>query len=1173
MNNPLSDGNESIIDIFILGRSETGTQQLTEQLEHQDYRVTLFTEVQELIDTLRSGKPNLIICDTISFGQEAYDCCRLIKSDESLWMIPVMILTRASSLSDLLYVLDSNGDNFIAQPYDSSYLLSQIDVLLLTPVEQPSTDQIKTQFKIQHDDQIFVVTADRRKLLEFLLSAFEIAVKNSEDLFSANAEIQALSSRLTTLEEAAIGNTQLIEMLHASVKKKEQDERTLKGDFEEIEQAYDEKTAEYGYLSLELGETKKLLATAEEHIRILLEEREKTTQSYQSKNSELSEQVSDLSDVIREKTRELDAKAKEIDAKTLALKEETTRSARLDNAVKESEIQIGQYKTSLQTLTVENEQLASQLSSEKNRARVAEAGMQSLLQAKEQSELDLTVLINEQKDAARQQNDEILRLKTELESESERCTSTEMQLKNLMSELKQLRETHEADGKSQRQQFDDLQIRFDSAAATMFSQERELKILKDELVVAHANSKKNAASAASITAAFNETRVEIEEREWKVQTLEKQIADADLLNKANNEKVRTLTAQFESVQSALNAEKEQHASAEKRLTEAIRERDENLQSIRCAHENVITDLDLHKNDLLRLNRDLETATVLRSTLQEDITAASSRIKELEHELKSAVQEKDNKGEQVRSLTEELATIKSALNQARSALDDEKEQRAAAEAHLNAAIRVRDDNLQSVRGAHDQTKSDLDVHRNDLMRLNRDLEAATHLTSVLLADFNAASVRIDQLEHDLNSVVQGKEQTGQQARSLSDDLERTKAELETERRIRRTAEVNLQKTAQDSSKLKGEIARAVAEREGLKAALEKERLLHTATAEKARAAAHAKEHVEIEFKSVKEDHERHDDLRAAKIQKLTQDFEQVLARHRDLELKVKTLESDKAAAEARAEALVNDIQQTRTALADEWEEHMNDEKRLAATEKKATPVAQSLSDTEKVSLERERKWAVVVKQTDLPAEIRSNPKAIVVTKSPATPAVSENPYNNQGTLSLGIEDLFEDVPSPAPVDQIPVSQSPQTVPVEETQGEITKADPAKEIETTDKPVSYQEADKPEVSEQGVEPEACEEAEDKEEPEDNEDVYEEDKGDQIKTLNNFGPPSGYGISFNRQQWFDLLKWSHHSGALSHEQRMQIVRMGRLIQNGRKLTPKQDEQVREMMALVQTLGYRFH
>jgi len=73
--------------------------------------------------------------------------------------------------------------------------------------------------------------------------------------------------------------------------------------------------------------------------------------------------------------------------------------------------------------------------------------------------------------------------------------------------------------------------------------------------------------------------------------------------------------------------------------------------------------------------------------------------------------------------------------------------------------------------------------------------------------------------------------------------------------------------------------------------------------------------------------------------------------------------------------------------------------------------------------------------------------------------------------------------------------------------------------------------------------------------------------------FQPGShGQGIAFDRAQWFDLLKWAHHSGALSQEQRLQIVRMGRLIQNGRRLTHKQDEQVREMIGLVQSLGYRF-
>ncbi len=1179
MNNPLSDGNESVVDIFVLGRSETGTLQLTEQLENQEYRVTLFTEGTELIDSLRLGKPNLIICDTTSYGQQAYDCCRQIKSDDNHWMIPVMILTRASSLGDLLYVLDCNGDNFIAKPYDSAYLLSMIEGLLLTPVEHQTTDQIKTQFKIQHEDQVFVVTADRRKLLEFLLSAFEIAVKNSEDLSSANNEIQILSSRLTILENTGIENARLIEMLNESVKKKEQDERRLKEESEEIEQDLDEKNAELGHLLLEFEETKKLLATSEEHIRILLEDREKTAITYQSENTELSDEVSSLSQKIQEKTKLLDTKIKELDAKTLALAEETTLSAKLDLAVKESDVQIEKIKRSLQALTVENEQLASALSAEKNRAVVAEEGMQSVIQAKAQSEQELTNLLNEQKDVARQQNDEIFRLKSGLEAECMRCRSTETQLESIRNELDQLRATYDAEKLSQGQQFNDLQIRFDSAVATMFSQERELKILKDELLVACANEKKSAESAASVTAAFNETRVEIEEREWKVQSLEKQIADFGILKEKNDETVRTLTTSLERVQLALNAEKEQHAAAEKQLNEAIRKRDENLQSVRGEHDQTKSDLDVHRNDILRLNRDLEAASLLRSTLQGDIAAASSRIKELEFELKSAVQVKDQNLEQVRSLAEELGAIKSELKEARSALNREKEQRSAVEDQFNVAVRVRDDDLQSIRGAHDQTKSDLEVHRNDLTRLNQDLEAATQLTSVLLADFNAASSRIAELEHELNSVIQGKEQTGQQARSLADDLDRTKAELETERRIRRTAEVNLQNTAQVSTRLKGDIDRSKAERDGLKAALEQEKLLHTAATEEARAAISAKKHVEDEFKKVKEEHKLHKDLSTAKIQKITGDFEQVLARQRELEQKVNTLEKEKASAEARAESLSSEIEQARTALADEWEDHMNDEERLAATEKKVSDMKKSLSGTEKAISEQERKWAVVVKQTDLPSEIQPAPKSIVVTKPMVIQAEPVIPDPHQkGVRFSGIEDLFEDDTQTGTITKKPdVPDCPVTKLQSDNRGVITDEKPAEKLEMPDE----QDTEKPEDSEDIDEPEKSDDAT---KPDDNKDIDEPEKsddaaeheyaGDKIKTLDDFvTSPSSYGISFNRQQWFDLLKWSHHSGVLSQEQRMQIIRMGRLIQNGRKLTKKQDEQVREMIVLVQTLGYKFH
>ncbi len=1164
MNNPLSDGNENVIDIFVLGESEAGTLELIEQLEQQDYRVTHFTDGQELIGALRSGRPNLIICDTTTCGQAAYDYCRQIKSDDTLWVIPVMILTCATSLSDLLNVLDSNGDNFIAQPYDFPYLLSLIEGMLSTPVERLTSDQIKTQFKIQHDGKIFVVTADRRKLLEFLLSAFEIAVKNSEELSSAQNELISLSSRLTTLEDAGIDNARVIGLLNTNLKKKEQDESALKGDLEETEQALDEKTAEVGQLTRALGESKTLLAAAEEHVRMLLAEKEKTAACNLSETTLMNDQLTALSQEISLKTALLNSTQQ-------ALESEKIHTADLEDAAKVSAERVDQLQSSIQDLTSERENLKIAFTLEKNRAESAELEIKSVLLAKAQSEEELTHLFEEMKDSARQQHEENLLIKTALEEENVRRTSAEARSETLRLAAEESNAARQVREESDKKLIDELQGRLDSSVATIFTQERELKLLRDELIVARAEEKKTAAAVVSVTSTLNEARSEIEECEWKVQSLEKQIADIRIQKATDEEKIRELTASLESAQSALTAEKEQHAVIEEQLNATIRKRDETLQSVQGSHDQVKTDLELHKNNLSQLNRDLEAAALLRSTLQGDITSASSRIKELEHELTSAMQAKDQAVEQVRVLAEEREQVQAGFHEACQTLASEKESHAALQAQLNAAIRERDETLQSITGEHDRTKSDLAEYKNNLLQLNQDLEAANRIYTTLLADFKVASSRNDELERELNSVASGKEQAGQQVRSLNEDLERTKAELETERRIRRTAETGLENAAQVTRRLEGEIARSAAEREAIHAALEQEKILHTATAEQVRAATLAREQAEREIGAVKEAHERHDDQRAAKIEKFNQDFERMLARQRDLEQQVQVLEHGKAAAEARADALALEIEHARTALADEWENHMNDEERLEATERKAIQLEQSLSVTGKAAAERERKWAVVVKQTELPAEIKSTPRAVVIThppvrrEEPVPPVISEIPQEFQP--SSEIDDLFEDVtPGPeAAKGTARAFESPAAGFAAENPGRIPGENPA------DKPgLDAQSECEPEAEEE-IEEEPVEERDEETEGEDEEAV---DEGDPRKQLDDFmTTPSGYGISFNRPQWLDLLKWSHQSGALSQEQRMQIVRMGRLIQNGRKLTKKQDEQVREIIVLVQTLGYRLH
>jgi hypothetical protein len=164
--------------------------------------------------------------------------------------------------------------------------------------------------------------------------------------------------------------------------------------------------------------------------------------------------------------------------------------------------------------------------------------------------------------------------------------------------------------------------------------------------------------------------------------------------------------------------------------------------------------------------------------------------------------------------------------------------------------------------------------------------------------------------------------------------------------------------------------------------------------------------------------------------------------------------------------------------------------------------------------------------------------------------------------MGIEDLFEDEHPPAePIagkaDTPAGAYGPE---YEDRTADITDKDTAAEPDTGEEDSEEEHSGMEETIDQGTDTDetglALGAAE-----------------DSAKKLDDFiASPSGYGISFNRQQWLDLLKWSHRSGVLSQEQRMQIVRMGRLIQQGRRLTKKQDEQIREMIVLVQTLGYRF-
>jgi DNA-binding response OmpR family regulator len=639
MNDPPSDGNESVIDIFVLSVSETVVPLFTEHLEKKGYRVTLFTDGTYLLETLRTGKPNLLICDTTTLDEEGFEVCRQIKADDDFWVIPVLILTGASTLVDLLHVLDCNADNFIPHPFDLSYSLSIIESMLGTPVERQTPDQIKTQFKISHDDRIYVVAANRRKLLEFLLSSFEIAVNKSSELSHVKTELLTLSESAIHLEDCVTEQTRVIDTIKATLQQKEQKISTLTHEVEEKKKLLAQKTDEIEQLAEKLDHHKALIVTYDGNIRTLIQEKKDIETSYCSEIDTLRQQISELSNEVDTTKTSLDTVQSDLEEEKIHC---TSLECTLELLVQQKEL----AEKSLRSITDEHEQLISAFEAEKNRATSAEQELKTVMQAKTQSEQELTLIITGLNETKQQQGADLTLLKGDLEKESSQRISAENQLGSLQQDKEQLESSLRSTITALKEHLDELQVQLETTSAALQNEENTTKSLKENLAEVAAENEKTEVRVKedleSYKATFIRLKRNLDEATAIPKTLERDLDAAkiqnkslvDELNLANQsraqsvQQVRSLGDELEKVKAALDTERSLHQAGDKSI-EAL------MQTMQCLEQ----DLHASVEERDKLNEILENERRLRLTAEDKSKAAAQEQEHLKQDLRAVTDER------------------------------------------------------------------------------------------------------------------------------------------------------------------------------------------------------------------------------------------------------------------------------------------------------------------------------------------------------------------------------------------------------------------------------------------------------------------------------------------------------------------------------------------------------
>jgi PAS domain S-box-containing protein len=186
--------------IIIAEDSLTQAEQLKNILIKNRYEVLHGQNGREAFDMIKRKNPQLVISDIVMPETDGYELCRMIKTDDQLKGIPVILLTVLADPADVIKGLECGADNFITKPYNEKYLLSRIHNILINK-ELRRERLSEMGIEIFFANKKYYITSDRLQILDLLLSTYENSVQKNIELIKVNENLKSTRDELETLNK------------------------------------------------------------------------------------------------------------------------------------------------------------------------------------------------------------------------------------------------------------------------------------------------------------------------------------------------------------------------------------------------------------------------------------------------------------------------------------------------------------------------------------------------------------------------------------------------------------------------------------------------------------------------------------------------------------------------------------------------------------------------------------------------------------------------------------------------------------------------------------------------------------------------------------------------------------------------------------------------------------
>lgn len=187
--------------ILVAEDSPTQAIKLALLLQEAGYLPHVAKNGREALEHLEDQTADLVISDVMMPEMSGYELCAAIKGDPRLQNIPVILLTSLSEPEDVIAGLENQADYYVTKPYDHGYLLSKVESLLTGKHKVEAKGQ---DLQVTIQGRCYCVSADRRQMINLLLSTYENAVLQNRELAKIRDELENANHRLAdNLQELA----------------------------------------------------------------------------------------------------------------------------------------------------------------------------------------------------------------------------------------------------------------------------------------------------------------------------------------------------------------------------------------------------------------------------------------------------------------------------------------------------------------------------------------------------------------------------------------------------------------------------------------------------------------------------------------------------------------------------------------------------------------------------------------------------------------------------------------------------------------------------------------------------------------------------------------------------------------------------------------------------------